>query len=398
MTVDEPTLMIALGVASITASAMFFTLYASARSIAGVRLWAFGALSVGFAVLLDGPRFIQTWQWASLLFNIPFCAGQVLFLVGTAQFVGRPCARHTLSWLVGIAAALTVVFTLVLPNSVARIISLSVFQAVVNGWTAWLLWRHALSASRRTYRAASLITLVQAAAALSQGFFVAMSSAAITYAAPQLPLANLITWIGTMANVLLGNWILFLLIMLRLVGDLKVMADNDSLTGLLNRRGLRHHIDAVTAPHRHTKSLAVLLLDIDHFKMINDQHGHDTGDRVLTAMGDVMRELSGAHITACRWGGEEFCFVADNFSEDALLALAEKASREFNRITAALLNSTSGATVSIGVAAMEVDDGFEFSRLVGLADGQLYLAKNGGRNRICGAAPQAYPAHSKLTY
>jgi hypothetical protein len=110
--IDEPTLMMVLGLVSITASAMFFTLHASARHIPGVRLWALGSLSVGAAVILDAPRLIKTWQWASLLFNIPFSVGQALFLVETAQFVGRPCARHTFSLLVAIAVVVTTVFTL----------------------------------------------------------------------------------------------------------------------------------------------------------------------------------------------------------------------------------------------------------------------------------------------
>jgi diguanylate cyclase (GGDEF)-like protein len=178
-----------------------------------------------------------------------------------------------------------------------------------------------------------------------------------------------------MTNILLGNWMLFLLIMLRLVGELKAMAGNDSLTGLLNRRGLRCHIDSITARDRPIKMLAVLLLDIDHFKMINDKHGHDTGERVLAMMGDVMRGLCSTHIVPCRWGGEEFCCVVDSFTDNSLIELAEQARKEFFRVTCALPDLPSIATVSIGVAAMEVDGRFEFSKLVRLADYQLYLAK-----------------------
>lgn len=389
MNIDEPTLMIVLGIASVTASAMFFTLHVSARRIAGVWDWALGSMLVGFAILLDGPRVIENWQWASLLFNIPLSTGQVLFLVGTAQFVGYPLRRHTLSILVAIVIALTVTFTLIVPESADRIVSLSSFQAAINGWTAWLLWNHRQSYSSRAYACASAVTAVQAAATLAQAFLVGTSSVTITYAAPQLPIANLVDWLGTMSNVLLGNWILFLLVMLRLVDELKIGANNDSLTGLLNRRGLRSHIDAVTAPTRYVGTLAVVLIDIDHFKRVNDEHGHDTGDKVLAMMGEVMRGLSGEHVVPCRWGGEEFCFVVDSFTDNTPIAIAEKASREFTRVTQTLPNLPLGATVSVGVAAMDVAHGFEFSKLVSSADRQLYRAKNSGRNRICSTVRQA---------
>jgi len=385
MNIDESTLMVVLGVTSITASAMFFTLHAAARHIAGVRLWALACLSVGCAVLLDAPRLIGDWQWASLLFNIPFDTGHALFLAGTAQFVGRPLRRHGLSLLIAIAVLLTIAFTLVVPDSVARIFTQSVYQAGVNGLTAWYLWRYRERQSSRAYLVAALVLLAEAAASLAQGLLVITAAAPITYAAPELPFANIVTWLGVMANALIGNWILFLLVLLRLVGELKAVAAHDPLTGLLNRRGLRAHINSLLAPGRPIGSLGVLLLDIDHFKALNDQYGHDAGDSVLVMMGDVMRTLGSPHVMPCRWGGEEFCFVVDGHSGASLIELAERARQEFHRASCAHPGLLSGATVSIGVAAMPLDGSFEFSRLVALADAQLYLAKRGGRDRVCGA-------------
>lgn len=388
MDIDEPTLMLVLGVASITASAMFFTLHASARHIGGVRSWAYACLAVGFAVLLDAPRLVGNWQWASLLFNIPFSVGQALLLAGTAQFVGRRWGKHTLTLLIALAVLLTLAFTLVLPDSALRIFTQTLYQACLNALSAWYLWHHRERQSSRAYGVAAAIFLGEAAAALAQGVFVMISTLPVTYAAPELPLANIVNWAGVLANTLLGNWILFLLVMLRLVRDLQTDAMHDPLTGLLNRRGLRSHINSLLAPGRSLRSLAVLLLDIDHFKALNDRHGHATGDRVLVMMGEVMRGLGSAHVVPCRWGGEEFCFVVDSHSDKSLIELAERARQTFQRTSAAHPRLPSGATVSIGVAAVPVDGSFAFSRLVALADAQLYLAKHGGRNRVCSALDQ----------
>jgi hypothetical protein len=113
-----------------------------------------------------------------LLFNIPFDAGHALFLAGTAQFVGRPLRRHSLSLLIAIAVLLTIAFTLVVPDSVARIFTQSFYQAGMNGLTAWYLWRYRERQSYRAYRIAALVLLAEVAASLAQGCFV------ITAAAP----------------------------------------------------------------------------------------------------------------------------------------------------------------------------------------------------------------------
>lgn len=381
LNIDELTLMTVLGLASLTASAMFLALASFARRMPGVRLWAWGCMAVGLATIVDGPRLIQDWRAASLLFNIPFTVGQALFLAGAMQFCGVPGALRTL-WTLSLAAvALTLAFTLLLPDTVLRIGALSLLQAAINARTAVLLWRHPEKLARRAYCVAGAAALFQAAAALAQGALVAVSSADVTYAAPQLPLANIISWAGALMNILVGNWTLFLLIMLRLVADLRTVAAHDALTGLLNRRGLRFHIDAVLRRADRAGALGVLLLDIDHFKAINDTHGHDTGDQVLAIMGEVLREMRQPGAMPCRWGGEEFCIVLEGPTPAGARALAERVRRHFRRRSGATALA-GGASVSVGIAIMNVGEGFEMSRLIAAADAQLYRAKENGRDQV----------------
>lgn len=84
-------------------------------------------------------------------------------------------------------------------------------------------------------------------------------------------------------------------------------------------------------------------------------------------------------------GSDEFCFVVDSYSDKSLIELAEHARQGFYRTTRSHPDLPSGATVSIGLAAMQIDDSFELSKLVALADAQLYLAKRGGCHRVCSA-------------
>lgn len=381
MTIDEPTLTTLLGLASLIASAMFFALAVFARQIPGVRYWALGCLAVGFGTVVDGPRFIDDWRLASVFFNIPFSVGQAFLLAGTMQFCGRPGSARVL-WSMGtLAVALTLTFTFVVPQDRMRIWSLSSYQAAINLWTAYVLWKYPDAFSRRAFYVASVAAVLQASAAFAQGALIVTSTMAITYAAPQLPLANIISWTGAMLNILFGNWMFFLLIMLRLVGESRLAAEHDILTGLLNRRGFRLRIDAILG-RGSGGMIGIMILDIDHFKLINDSFGHDIGDKVLAMMGKVLLSIKNPGATPCRWGGEEFCIVVEGASRDSLLELAESVRSRFQRDTSALADLPGGRTVSIGIALTARDADFEMSQLISVADAQLYRAKLGGRDQI----------------
>ncbi len=381
--IDEATLVTVLGLASLTSSGLFLTLAIVARQIPGVRFWAAGCFAVALALIVDGPRMIDDWRLASMCFNIPFCIGQACMLAGTMQFCARPSARRVF-WIVSVlAVVLTVWFTFIFPHDRARITSLSGHQVVINIWTAVVLWRHSDAFSRPAFIIASMTALLQAGASFTQGLLVAASSVTLTYASPELPLANIISWVGALLNTLIGNSMLFLLIMLRLVADLKWAAERDVLTGLLNRRGMRLHFDALLGLPQHERGpIAIMLLDIDHFKMVNDTYGHDMGDRVLQVMGDVLLNLNRADTTPSRWGGEEFCVVVQGARRDSIAQLAETIRSRFQHATAALPSLPAGRTVSIGIALTEVGANFDVSRVISVADAQLYRAKLSGRNGI----------------
>ncbi|WP_162244872.1 diguanylate cyclase [Massilia sp. Leaf139] len=387
MTVDEPTLTTVLGLVSLAGSALFFALGAFARDIAGVRFWAIGCLAIGFATVLDGPRLISNWQWASLLFNIPFSIGQAYMFVGVLDFCMRFHGRQLLPALSVMAIVLTIAFTLVYPETTWRITTLSVYQATLNFATAWVLFRHGDAFSRRAFLAAATVALLQGLSALAQAGLVSTSSLQFDYGAPQLPIANTISWAGSLLSAVVGNSILMLLIMLRLVAELSAAAERDVLTGLLNRRGMRKKFDDLLAPHYESKdTIGVLLLDIDEFKKINDRYGHEVGDQVIATFGRVLLEMDVSKTSVSRWGGEEFCVVAEATTSRSLIELAESIRLQFVLSTAALPGLPHGCTVSIGAAMNHSPATLDVQGLLARADAQLYLAKRKGRNRVMMAA------------
>ena len=156
----------------------------------------------------------------------------------------------------------------------------------------------------------------------------------------------------------------------------------DSLTHVFNRHAFTRLLEQALAGD--TEGLALVMLDIDHFKLFNDQYGHPLGDRVLQHVGQLLRELLPARGVAARYGGEEFCVIlhdcfdletAREFAEQ--LRLKIQALRVKVRSTDKVLDTI---TASFGLALAEPGDTFD--SLVTRADDALYQAKRNGRNRI----------------
>lgn len=168
----------------------------------------------------------------------------------------------------------------------------------------------------------------------------------------------------------------------RLVQDnnrLSQEANLDALTGLPNRRALDDFInDIVTDPKKYSGKRCLMLLDIDHFKLINDQYGHTIGDLVLSRLGPLIQKFIGDRAVAFRYGGEEFILITKLPLVESG-ALAEEV-RIFVEDAKLLREHNTSLTVSIGVAEWSGDEDSRswFKR----ADDALYKAKRSGRNRV----------------
>jgi diguanylate cyclase (GGDEF)-like protein len=159
----------------------------------------------------------------------------------------------------------------------------------------------------------------------------------------------------------------------------------DALTGIYNRRFLDERLAAeVSFAHRHKGELGFLLFDIDHFKKVNDTHGHLAGDAVLQAVAGRMASLVRAEDIVARYGGEEIALIARGIPLDGLRVLAERVRRVIADVSTAYEDKAIRVTVSVGVASLqECDAHATGDLLIALADERLYRAKSGGRNRVC---------------
>lgn len=165
--------------------------------------------------------------------------------------------------------------------------------------------------------------------------------------------------------------------------DLTRLSRTDPLTGLLNRRAFTEQaLQAIDLAKRHQRSLAVLMCDLDHFKKVNDVHGHQAGDQILQAAAHVLQNNVRGSDRAARFGGEEFVVLLSETSPDAVMEVAQR----FNRLVRSLpvgellKSADRPQTVSIGVAVLP-EHGLTLDELLSNADRALYVAKATGRDR-----------------
>ena len=157
------------------------------------------------------------------------------------------------------------------------------------------------------------------------------------------------------------------------------LASRDSLTGLMGRNAFRTWY-IHTCTYKEQERLCLFILDIDHFKTINDTFGHSTGDEVLHLFTDELLNMVGNFGKVCRWGGDEFVGVVMMDLAEALKALSDMSIR----ISHSELRDGVSLTLSAGLLDVTKTDSREnFDRLVELADTALYRAKEEGRDRIC---------------
>lgn len=180
--------------------------------------------------------------------------------------------------------------------------------------------------------------------------------------------------------------------------SLRLQAVRDPLTGLYNRRYMQEFLDReLLCARRKHRPIAVMMIDLDHFKRYNDNFGHSAGDGALVAVGEVLQRSVRAEDIACRYGGEEFALILPECSLLQATVRAEEIRKRVRECRAQREQQSKGVlTVSIGVAAFdETTDSVNF--LLKFADDALYEAKRAGRDRVVAAQPAAPLSESAIT-
>lgn len=343
--------------------------------------YAAGAyLATAFAFLMQDVAPVMPMELQRLPANAGFLATGMFFAAAIIKRYALPVPWRAMGIAAGFSLAIFTWFLLVHPNIPARIYAISVGAGVIALMVVralWplpkphlidrvLFWVAALSAANLIIRPVVILTF-------SGGFdnYVGFQQSVYwTTVQFSQAMVSIIAAISLMVAVAIDMF-----------GELRREADDDQLSGLLNRRGfearagaaLRRCVDA-------GQSAALLIADLDHFKAVNDTHGHAVGDAIIAAFGAHVRAVGPAGTVAGRIGGEEFAMLVPALAIDGARQFAEAVRKGLHAACADHIPAGLCPTVSIGVAVGTPGEGL--SRLMRDADQALYEAKRAGRDRI----------------
>lgn len=340
--------------------------------------WVAATLSTAVSLAL----ILQRGQWPDWLTvavaNLLAMGAFVLMRRGVQVFLRVRTTDLESALLLAAVTVLLVVFTLDRTQGQLAVIGTS---ALV-GWTllrcAWESHR-ALRAAR-DFAAARMVALPMSGLGLVYAVRAVYGSVAPEVAARPVHEDNPFNAVVVVSFLVVGlllNLVLAYLVANRLVRRLHQLSIRDPLTGLLNRRGLAPRLNQASEHwRRHAEPYALLVVDVDHFKAVNDRLGHAAGDAVLVRLGELLAGAARDSDTVARLGGEEFCLLMPRTP----IVLAHQTGERICRLVReAQWPELGGLTVSVGVAVVAADDGPH--RVLARADAALLLAKGGGRDR-----------------
>lgn len=342
-------------------------------SARGLGLWAIGLLGISLGTLLtasrDGPPSMLIVSVARVL----LLSSLFMIYLGTVRFVGQRSSLKIWIPVLIAGASLQIVFTHAYPSFHARLIVANAFSGSLFLAQAWALWRYATPTfAPRLCLAVSLLMVLIQLTRFATSFFVPMGENVFDGD----PL-NLMYVVSLVCSILLYSVGIVLMVSERLRTELEHLATRDSLTGALNRRQMKELFDTeLLRCHRQHRSMGLLLMDLDHFKTINDTYGHQTGDQVLIDFVIELNSLLRQSDQVARFGGEEFAVLLPDTSPQEALAAAERI-----RAACATPKNAPSCTVSIGITHILVDMDI-LDTMLARADAALYRAKAKGRNQV----------------
>ncbi|MCE5333503.1 MAG: GGDEF domain-containing protein [Desulfobacteraceae bacterium] len=172
----------------------------------------------------------------------------------------------------------------------------------------------------------------------------------------------------------------------------------DGLTGLYNFRYMQRSLEMEMERTRRTKTpTSLIMIDLDHFKKINTEHGHESGNIALTWVAKIIRDSVRIMDIPCRYGGEEFALILPSTSLSQAVRIAERLRETLAANPASLIKKTVALTASFGVAVYGYTDNLTVSEFLNRADRFLFQAKSLGRNRVCAEEPVAVVAADEVS-
>lgn len=385
---ETPTLVLLLAINMICSGGLYYLIVRHMAPGSGLGLWSAAAILFGSAYLGRMVEGLHEPTVFSAVFDLLMVAAAAMFLAGLRQFLGwRSGGRRGLAaGVAGYAVLLAVVpwawglqGRYVLLNFTLGAIWLALGLTAVRS-----LLRRDDPAVRVPMLVTALLIGTLGVLTLLRSATIAAEGTAVMYSTTLASVYYIYASIAVVLQTLNFLWMVFL----RLQSRLTDLASRDALTRLLNRNGL----DDLLRRHfamREMQAVTLLEIDVDHFKRVNDEHGHAVGDRVLKAVADTLAAHVRAGDFVARVGGEEFIIGCVGGGAAVAKVLAERVRQSISALRVAVPGAGAQpvqCTVSVGVSR-EFDSLDRWEAAWREADDALYNAKQAGRNRVAVYAP-----------
>lgn len=385
---DMRTLFISAAVVALLMGVIVLAFGGQAGAKAALRSWGWSllALMTGFTVI--GLQESLNRTFANVVGNTLLTMAGVL-LVNTAKRM-RGLAEPRLPWLlVPLIAVVSLVWTVVWDVFKVRSVLTTALIAGLLFWAAYIVGRDPPLDARRAHRIAAMtIGGYAAVLAIRSVLTLYREQRAGILQPTAYDVLSLLAFQAFAVSATLG---LMWIEIQRLEGELKRLAAHDSLTGLLTRRAFLDQFERdVSRSRRSGEPFALALLDLDHFKQLNDGHGHPFGDEILRRTAQRLRSGVRTHDVLGRYGGEEFALLMPGLDKEAGVRAAERVRGYVEALELEHDDVWLRLTISAGVAAFP-QDGADWESLLTAADVALYEAKASGRNRVVPARSPAPP-------
>ena len=376
MSFDIRTLLVAVALSTAFCAGARLLLWRMHPTIPGLGRWA---LAGGFAVLI----FVMIFSYGRFQWE-PFLVFAQLFVIlglafvwdGFRRFIDKTPVTLTVKTIAAVLLLVWISFAFIMESKGIQALGNAVIVSILSGLIAWDLIT-ANKFNSPSMRVTGWLYALNASIFLLRVIFVDQAPQPVDPIDPAGVTAVMLLW--TLCLTVAATLGMVLMTSERLQFDLDYQANHDPLTGALNRRSFSILSQNIMARCQRNKiPLSIFILDLDHFKDINDVHGHDAGDSILCRLVDTAKRTLRGEDIFCRFGGEEFVAVLPGASAQESRVIAERLRKRFAEGRNIDLFQDMQVTVSIGIAELIADETFD--SFLQRADIALYKAKKNGRD------------------
>lgn len=344
------------------------------------RLWAAGNVLPCLGLAIGATETLPVWIHGALSYGL-MAAGLALVLKGLRRFCGSDLSNRYVGLITVAGTVLPGYFAVVEPSLNYRLVVTGLFFGVFNVYCALTLWLYLRDETRRVMWASLFGFLGLGIALLVRGGYVLLFAGAMDSASRSDLVISLTLLAIPIAQVCAGFG-LMVMVAHRYAIKLNRISLLDSLTGAYNRSALdRLAVRLLNRARQSGRSVCVAMVDADHFKQINDTHGHPAGDQVLQHLVGILGAQLRPGDLIVRYGGEEFMLLLDGLNLQAASHVAERLRQTVETTPVALDETSLTYRVSIGISCSDTL-GYDIKKLIESADSALYRAKDEGRNRV----------------